>query len=222
MRVTFGAVPLAMSLVFGSAAQAATVRTIDGNVLINRGGGYERVRGTSQAKVGDTVMASPDGAALIIYADGCTVTVRPGSVVSIAAQSSCKRSTPAHAATVRTIDGNVQINRGSGYERVRGTSQAKAGDTVMASPDGAAVIVYADGCAVSVRAGSVVSIASQSSCKRSTAVFPGRMGATKQDTGFFDCNEYPDHCMLGRAALVGARVGIYFLVKDDDEKPSSP
>lgn len=90
MRTTFRAVALVMSLIFGSAAHAATVKTIEGNVLINRGNGYERVSGTSQAKVGDSVMVSPNGVAQIIYADGCAVTVRPGSVRVVETRSSCK------------------------------------------------------------------------------------------------------------------------------------
>lgn len=90
MRATFGAVALVMSLIFGSAAHAATVKTIEGEVFINRGNGYEHVSGTSQAKVGDSVMVRPDGVGQIVYADGCAVTVRPGSVVSVDSRSSCK------------------------------------------------------------------------------------------------------------------------------------
>ena len=90
MRPTFCAVLLVISLIFGSAAHAATVKTIEGNVLINRGNGYESVGGTAQAQVGDSIMVRTDGVAQIIYADGCAVIVQAGSVVSVGPPSSCK------------------------------------------------------------------------------------------------------------------------------------
>lgn len=90
MRTRFGAVLLMMSLILGSAAHAATVRVTEGELFISRGNGYERVAGTAQGHVGDSVMAGEFGVGQITYANGCAVTVRPGTVVAIEAQSSCK------------------------------------------------------------------------------------------------------------------------------------
>ncbi len=90
MRTRFGAVPLVMSLILGSAAHAATVKVTEGELFISRGNGYERVAGTAQGHVGDSVMAGEFGVGQITYANGCAVTVRPGTVVAIEAQSSCK------------------------------------------------------------------------------------------------------------------------------------
>lgn len=90
MRTRFGAVLLMMSLILGSAAHAATVKVTEGELFISRGNGYERVAGTAQGHVGDSVMAGEFGVGQITYANGCAVTVRPGTVVAIEAQSSCK------------------------------------------------------------------------------------------------------------------------------------
>jgi hypothetical protein len=90
MRTRFGAVPLVMSLILGSAAHAATVTVTEGELFISRGNGYERVAGTAQGRVGDSIMAGEFGVGQITYANGCAVTVRPGTVVAIEAQASCK------------------------------------------------------------------------------------------------------------------------------------
>ena len=90
MRTRFGAVPLVMSLILGSAAHAATVNVTEDELFISRGNGFERVAGTAQVRVGDSVMAGEFGVGQITYANGCAVTVRPGSVVAIEGQASCK------------------------------------------------------------------------------------------------------------------------------------
>ncbi len=72
------------------AAQAATVTTSQQKVFVNHGGGYHSVTGTVKVNAGDTVMAGPNGSAVITYDDGCKVTVDPGAVVAITAVSPCK------------------------------------------------------------------------------------------------------------------------------------
>ena len=86
----FGVVPLVMSLLLGTAAHAATVTVTEGELFVSRGNGYEPVAGTEQVRVGDSVMAGEFGVGQISYANGCAVTVRPGSVVAIEGQASCK------------------------------------------------------------------------------------------------------------------------------------
>src|ERR1700676_4424297 len=71
------------------AATSATVEPAQGVVLVNTGNGFKQVKKSVKAKVGDSVMVSPDGAAKVAYADGCTVDVRPGAVMTIAAFSPC-------------------------------------------------------------------------------------------------------------------------------------
>ena len=87
MRPRFGAVSLVISHILGSAAHAATVRVTEGELFVSRGNGYERVTGTAQVRVGDSVMAGEFGVGQITYANGCAVTVRPGTVVPIEAQA---------------------------------------------------------------------------------------------------------------------------------------
>lgn len=87
MRAIFGAVPLTVSFVLGSAAHAATVKVVEDEVFIGGVDGYERVSGTTQARVGDSVMAGEFGLGQIIYANGCVITATPGAVVSVEARA---------------------------------------------------------------------------------------------------------------------------------------
>src|SRR6476646_2216804 len=89
MRVAFGATAIFLSIAPGSQALAATVNSMSGQVLLNRGDGYKVVAGSAQGAAGDTVVANPGGSAQIVYPDGCVVEVLPGAVTAIAAQSPC-------------------------------------------------------------------------------------------------------------------------------------
>ncbi len=73
----------------GALAQTATVEPVQGSVSFSRGQGFQRVDGRVQANVGDSVMVGPDGAANVIYPDGCQVNVQPGAVADIAPLSPC-------------------------------------------------------------------------------------------------------------------------------------
>lgn len=68
---------------------AATLEPAQGTLSINQGQGFESVNGQMTAKVGDSVMVSPDGAATVVYDDGCKVDVQPGAVTTIAPLSPC-------------------------------------------------------------------------------------------------------------------------------------
>jgi hypothetical protein len=74
----------------GSAiAQTPTIEPVQGDISFSQGQGFQRVDGRVQANVGDSVMVGPDGAANVVYSDGCRVNVQPGSVASIAPLSPC-------------------------------------------------------------------------------------------------------------------------------------
>src|SRR5215210_3961409 len=90
MRV--GSVVLAAVLAASTAlsAVAATVTTQQGQVLLNRGQGFKQVPGSAQAGAGAKVVANPGGLGQVTYPDGCTVTVQPCSVYTIAQESPCK------------------------------------------------------------------------------------------------------------------------------------
>lgn len=72
-----------------SGLQAATVNTVTGQVLINRGAGYQKISGTASGNAGDKVLANPNSSATIVYENGCIVEVNPGQVVTIATQPPC-------------------------------------------------------------------------------------------------------------------------------------
>ena len=74
------------------AATTVTVVTVNpskGSVLINRGNGYTEIKRPTKVRAGTNVMVGPDGAAIIAYADGCSVKVAPGSVETVAPLSPC-------------------------------------------------------------------------------------------------------------------------------------
>lgn len=92
MRAVSGAVAV-FSLVLVSSAHAATVTAVEDEVFVGGYGGYQRVSGTTRAKIGDSVMAGEYGVGRITYPNGCVITVRPGTVVKIDANPPCE--TPA-------------------------------------------------------------------------------------------------------------------------------
>ena len=79
---------LAVGLLVSSSAFAASLEAVRGEVSINRGEGFKRVTGPTEARAGDLLMASPGGSAKLVYSDGCPVRVIPGTVVRVGAQVS--------------------------------------------------------------------------------------------------------------------------------------
>jgi hypothetical protein len=112
-------------------------------------------------------------------------------------------SAPALGAVVEPIQGQVSINSGGGYQLIPFAVEANPGDAVMAHPNGRARIVYADGCLVPVEPGQVVPIEPESPCRRE-----------------FVGTEW--YIAGGVAIAAGVAVGIYFLIKDDDDESVSP
>jgi hypothetical protein len=77
------------ALLLASAAGAATIEPVQGNLSLNQGQGFQPVNSRVNANVGDTVMVGPGGAAAVTYPDGCKVPVQPGSTTTIAPLSPC-------------------------------------------------------------------------------------------------------------------------------------
>ena len=94
MRIVSMSCALAAVIAFQAVAHAATVRAVQGQVLVNAGQGYRLVDGATQLEAGGTVVANPGSLAEVAYADGCTVTVQPGSVYLVAASPPCQRGEP--------------------------------------------------------------------------------------------------------------------------------
>lgn len=89
MRVLLAALCIGCSFLAGSAAWAATIEPVTGEVSLNQGQGFKKLDSALEAKVGDAVMVSPGGSAKVSYADGCTIGLKPGAVMVIAALSPC-------------------------------------------------------------------------------------------------------------------------------------
>jgi hypothetical protein len=81
---------LAIALAIGGSVHAATVRAVQGQVLVSAGQGYRLVDGSTQLGVGGTVVANPGAVAHVIYPGGCRVSVEPGSVYQIVSQPPCQ------------------------------------------------------------------------------------------------------------------------------------
>jgi hypothetical protein len=94
MRIALLIIGVLASLAVIPWAYAATVNATQGQVLLNLGQGYKQVTGSSEAGPGAIVVANPGGSAQVVYSDGCSITVTPGMVYTIAPQSPCGSGGP--------------------------------------------------------------------------------------------------------------------------------
>jgi hypothetical protein len=108
----------------------------------------------------------------------------------------------ASAATVNSANGTISINSG---RPLRGAVQANAGDSVTAGPGGQAEITYANGCTLTVAAGTTVLVVTEEQCALAQG---GPSGTT---------------LALGATAVAGAvGIGIAVSQNSGNKKPSSP
>ena len=91
MRIFFALVAFT-KVIFGASADAATVTPEKGQVLLNPGTGYKLVTQPTEAAPGHLVIANPGASARVTFPDGCSVSVQPGSVFTVTAQSPCHRA----------------------------------------------------------------------------------------------------------------------------------
>ena len=89
MRSHLGTFSLGCFLLVGSSSWAATLEPVRGDLWINQGQGFQPVNGPVDANIGDSIMVSPGGAAMVVYADGCRDNVQPGEVTTITQSSPC-------------------------------------------------------------------------------------------------------------------------------------
>lgn len=107
MRRLVGTLCVACSLVVGTACYAATIEPVQGQLSVNQGQGFEPVNSRIDANVGDSVMVSPNGAAVVAYPDGCKVNVEPGAVMTIAPISPCASGSYAQGGPTFTTGGLI-------------------------------------------------------------------------------------------------------------------
>ena len=130
MRCFSGLALAILSVFLCAAVSAATVELVSGDVLINRGNGFQHVRGTSEVKVGDSVMARPEASARVIYDDTCWVPVKPGHVVVIAPEPPCHKTAlfdPHGTLPGAVISGGDSRGGGIVYRRTRHLRQQGQG-----------------------------------------------------------------------------------------------
>ena len=89
MRGILFSVAFVASVVAVGAAQAVTVESVEGRVLINRGAGYRTVNNSVEGAPGNRVLANANSRARIVYDNGCVVIVDPGNVITIAQAPPC-------------------------------------------------------------------------------------------------------------------------------------
>ena len=77
-------------VIVGASADAATVTPEKGQVLLNQGSGYKLVTQPTEAAAGHLIIANPGASAQVVFPDGCSVSVQPGSVFTVAARSPCQ------------------------------------------------------------------------------------------------------------------------------------
>ena len=96
---------LALSGACGSAigAEIASLERVGGNVLVSRGQGFAPISGQNGLNPGDLVLAMSGGTASIRYGAGCSVAVRSGAVVAVAAASPCPQQAGAPVAAGSTL-----------------------------------------------------------------------------------------------------------------------
>lgn len=63
--------------------QAATLTTLQGTVLLNRGGGYQPTTGSVEVKAGDSILVNLGGLAQLSYDDCATYEIKPGDVMYV-------------------------------------------------------------------------------------------------------------------------------------------
>lgn len=86
---------VALSVLLGTMpAHAALLQNVTGNVVVNRGEGFEPVKGSVELVPGDQVVVGPGGTATLSYGGGCNVPVGVETVAAVAATAPCAAPKP--------------------------------------------------------------------------------------------------------------------------------
>ena len=126
----------------------------------------------------------------------------------VSATTTCLEAAALQAATLEAVQGQVLVNRGSGYQFEIGPAELKPGDMIIANAGASAHITYGDGCVLPIEVGSVTTVRERSPC-----------AAQGDDSPSFGLT--PSTIGIGVAA-VGAGVGVAALLGSGGDKPASP
>ena len=125
-----------------------------------------------------------------------------------AAATTCFGAGVLQAATLEAVQGQVLVNRGSGYQFEIGPAELKPGDMIIANAGASAHITYGDGCVVPIEVGSVTTVGERSPC-------------AAQSGGSPSFGLAPGTLAIG-GAVIGAGVGVAVLLGNGRDKPASP
>ena len=84
MVMRYSGIVAAVVLLSAGAAHAATLTPLQGQVLLNTGGGYKAITQPVEVKPGDSILVNPDGLAQLAYDNCATYEIKPGDVVYVA------------------------------------------------------------------------------------------------------------------------------------------
>jgi hypothetical protein len=84
-------------------AATATLTSVAGNVLVNKGERFEPAQPGLVVQTGDRIMVPADGATTLTFDDGCVLNLQPDTLVTVPATSTCKGG---DLATQRVTPGN--------------------------------------------------------------------------------------------------------------------
>jgi hypothetical protein len=88
----FAAIAAVGAMIAGPALAAdvsvAQLGAVQGSVMVSQGGKMVAAS-TASLKAGDRVVASANGSASVKFADGCVVSVKPASMITVGAKSPC-------------------------------------------------------------------------------------------------------------------------------------
>lgn len=116
----------------------ATLTQVDGNVLVDSGSGFVRSDEDLRLKIGDRVLVSHSGGALIRFATGCELAVEAPSMTVVNEQT-CRSSHPFGAGAFAGAGGITGSSSAT-------TMNATGAGILGASLGPAAAVVDADGC----------------------------------------------------------------------------
>ena len=143
IKTKFGVTALASFLAVQALAAvpaAASLASVDGPVMVNQGAGFAPVTDKTVLYVGDRILARKGAHAKLLYANGCVVALKPGSLVTVKSTASCKATGSSLVAdTGDQAQPTGGIGRGSVALVVVGVAAVGVGAAVAAGGSGGKV-----------------------------------------------------------------------------------
>jgi hypothetical protein len=136
------------------------------------------------------------------------------SVFAIATALALMASGPASAARLESVEGDVKVHRGNGFERAAAGQELKPGDRVMVGSHGEASIAY-DECVERVPVGRVIVVSNAAACRAGAHAVNGAQAVSGGGPGALSV------AVVGGLGLAAVGAGIYS-VKRNSKQSTSP